>query len=190
MRSVGLGVLVVLLIAAGALAFWQFRAPGREVAPGQPAGTVADRSAPSVAELTSESASSRLERGVPADTQPWLRRLPPRTRIPVRLPPQASGIRCPDGTFLPLLNGVPHAPPISRSSKAAPLTPVVELAVDDTGCQWFVHADGSTTTSRWVEYTDALGTKGKQVVTDHNEVVPPEYALDGEGRQLAPRGGR
>ena len=115
------------------------------------------------------------------DCEPWQRVLPPRSRVPLRLKPQKQGIRCPDGTYLPLLNGVPHAPPISRSTNASTLTPVVELLVDDTGCQWFVHADGSATTSRWVDYTDSQGKRDRQVVTDHNEVVPGEYGLLGDG---------
>ena len=150
--------------------------PGQNsaVANAQPRGDAAPA-------LTSGAATSQPMSLGDAQALPWQHTWPPRTRVPVRLEPQKSGIRCPDGTYLPLLNGVPFAPPISRSTRAVALTPVVELVVDDTGCQWFVHADGSATTSRWVEFTDAHGVKSKQVVTDHNEVVPGEFGLNADG---------
>ncbi len=93
--------------------------------------------------------------------------LPPHSRIGLRLPAGlTSGLRCPDGSFLPLLNGVPEAAPIQRLARYGPLPPVVAKRTDAGGDEWYEHADGSLTTTRWVEVT-ALGVTTRDVETTH-----------------------
>ena len=74
-----------------------------------------------------------------------------------------SGIRCPDGSYLPLLNGVPYAPPLLRDGA---MPKVVAKVVDHAGCEWWKHADGSLTTTRWVDAQIGM-EKRRIVVTDH-----------------------
>ncbi|MBK8975379.1 MAG: hypothetical protein IPM29_05600 [Planctomycetes bacterium] len=91
------------------------------------------------------------------------------------------GIQCPDGSFLPLLNGVPWAKPLSRSIEAGPLPPVVEVVEDIGGDQWYRHADGSFTTCRWMPISFQSGdglVEVMDVVTTHMEMVPGE-PIDG-----------
>ena len=65
------------------------------------------------------------------------------------LPKVERGIPLPDGTLLPFLNGMTFAPPIHRDPRFGPVPPVIGLSVDVGGFEWWVHADGSTTTSRY-----------------------------------------
>lgn len=103
---------------------------------------------------------------------PVLRSLAPGGRIEVANPRAPSGILCPDGTFLPLLNGVPHAPALSRDPRFGPVPAVVARIADAQGCEYWLHADGSTTTSRWIDYAGPDGRRQRQVVTDHAIAVP------------------
>ncbi len=97
--------------------------------------------------------------------------LPPHARIALRLPRGLrSGLRCPDGSFLPLLNGVPHASPIHRSPHDGPLPPVVARRTDADGDDWYEHADGSLTTTRWVD-VEVGGVVRPDVVTSHHAPV-------------------
>lgn len=108
----------------------------------------------------------------------WTRSLAPNERLRVELPKDLRhGIPMPDGSFLPLLNGVPHAEPASRNTSASgPLPPVVAKFADREGSEWWEHADGSTTTTRWVEVTHADGRVAQMVVTDHLSPIPDELA--------------
>jgi hypothetical protein len=100
----------------------------------------------------------------------------PTPRIPGRYPMEVpfnttGGIGIGAGRFLPLLNGVPHAPEIARD-EPGPVPPVVAKVVDDSGCEWWEHADGSMTTSRWNDYTyrdprTGEQVQSRQVVTEH-----------------------
>ncbi|MEM7204621.1 MAG: hypothetical protein AAF628_30465 [Planctomycetota bacterium] len=100
-----------------------------------------------------------------------------RATAPVPQPDAALrlGLRCPDGTVLPLLNGVLEAPPITRSAHLGPLPPVVGTMADATGCEWYVHQDGSVTTTRrrraWVD-----GVPVTNVETVHNARLPDAAA--------------
>ena len=78
------------------------------------------------------------------------------------------GIRCPDGSFLPLLNGVESAPPVMRSDDRGPLAPVVAVVTDADGWDWYEHADGATTTCRPQFIVDAAGNRSVRVLTLHN----------------------
>ncbi|MCC6672393.1 MAG: hypothetical protein IT458_15120 [Planctomycetes bacterium] len=143
----------VALAAAGGAALWWGRAADLPPAPAPPP-PAATRPAPAtqpitaeapavavppVAFLTSTRAPSALHVRSPH---------PPGTRIPVRsLPRVDNGIPLPDGTFLPFLNGMTWAPKLHRDPARGPVPPVVEKFVDAAGLEWWVHADGSATTS-------------------------------------------
>ncbi|MEZ5962407.1 MAG: hypothetical protein R3F56_01050 [Planctomycetota bacterium] len=104
------------------------------------------------------------------------------TRTPARVDKVAAGIRCPDGTFLPLLNGVREAPGIIRESERGPLPPVVALVVDADGWEWYEHADGSMSTSRPQRLVDQQGHDQLQAVTLHVAHLPPDGLLPPEPR--------
>lgn len=95
-------------------------------------------------------------------------------RTPMRVAAAASGIRCPDGTFLPLLNGVRTAPGIIREAERGPLPPVVAVVVDRDGWEWYEHADGSMTTSRPQNIRDQQGRDVLQAVTLHVAHLPTD----------------
>ena len=61
--------------------------------------------------------------------------------------PQEPAILLSDGTRLPALNGVAK-PPMVKTNRTA--KPVVAVIVDERGLEWFEHADGCLTTSRYV----------------------------------------
>jgi hypothetical protein len=59
---------------------------------------------------------------------------------------RAGGLRLPDGTSLPPLNGAIDPPPMVWSDDT-PFSPVVGVQHDPGGCDWYVHADGSRSTT-------------------------------------------
>lgn len=91
-----------------------------------------------------------------------------RTPRSIAATPDGGGLRCPDGRFLPLLNGVDAAPTLLRAPEQGPLPPVVAVLVDADGWDWYEHADGSITTTRPQYVTDGQGRRTVQVVTVHN----------------------
>jgi hypothetical protein len=95
-------------------------------------------------------------------------------RIPVQLAQVSSGIRCPDGSYLPLLNGVPKASPLARNR--------VAVLIDGAGVEWFEHADGSATTTVWSEMTHADGRTERIVRTLHNARIPDGQTIDESGK--------
>ncbi len=103
-------------------------------------------------------------------------------RIPVQLAQVSSGIRCPDGSYLPLLNGVPKASPLARNRALPPLAPVVAVLIDGDGVEWFEHADGSATTTVWSEMTHADGRTERIVRTLHNARIPDGQTIDESGK--------
>ncbi len=73
------------------------------------------------------------------------------TTIELQREPKAGrGIPLPGGGFLPALNGVVVSSPIDRPHNKGVLPVVVAIVVDDSGLEWYRHADGSMTTSRYV----------------------------------------
>ncbi|MGA0869886.1 MAG: hypothetical protein ACO3UM_13245 [Planctomycetota bacterium] len=70
------------------------------------------------------------------------------TRRSCRVQPSSVGIECPDGTRLPLLNGMRAAPPLEVHPGVTRLAPVTAIVVDTDGWEWYEHADGARTTSR------------------------------------------
>jgi hypothetical protein len=61
--------------------------------------------------------------------------------------PSDPAIVLSDGTRLPALNGVAK-PPLVKTNRVT--RPVVAVVVDERGMEWFEHADGCMTTSRYV----------------------------------------
>lgn len=117
------------------------------------------------------------------------RKFPPGSRVPMRVPWTKSGIPVGDGRFLPLLNGVPFAPPISRDPLCGPVPPVVAKIVDDEGVEYWEHADGSTTTTRFVE-VKYQGETRRVVTTDHAARIPDghEVPMENPGKGSGGKG--
>jgi hypothetical protein len=125
----------------------------------------------------------QLDYGVPLPPA-FYEKLPPNSRLPLTLPPGIrSGLRCPDGTFLPLLNGVPEAYPLKRAARFGPMPPVVAKVTDSGGYEWYEHADGSLTTTRWTP-SEYMGKPGMTVVTSHN--VPQDPRTTGRSKPNTP----
>jgi hypothetical protein len=109
------------------------------------------------------------------------RRYPPGTHVPFPRPldPRqfSSGLGCPGGGHLPLLNGVPAARPLHRNTSLhGPVPPVIGKRVDASGDDWYVHADGSETTTRWTTLT-VEGIERRDVRTDHLVPARGEHGL-------------
>ncbi len=97
----------------------------------------------------------------------FYQKLPPSSRVPLTMPKGfKSGMLCPDGSYLPLLNGVPRAGRVNRAPEDGPLPPVVAKVTDWGGYEWYEHADGSFTTTRWEKMT-LHGKPYEDVVTNH-----------------------
>lgn len=168
------GVAVALtgaLLASGVL-------DGKEAAPGPRADSrdtfVRTRtSAPLRAAPGEELPAAAQDPGVPPEAR---RKFPPGSRIPMRVPWTKSGIPVGNGRYLPLLNGVPFAPAISRDPEWGPVPPVVAKIVDDEGVEYWEHADGSTTTTRFLE-VEYQGEKRRIVTTDHAAKIPEGHEI-------------
>lgn len=99
---------------------------------------------------------------------------PPGTRLPLTVERVRQGVRCPDGSYLPLLNGVPEAPPITRRPELGGVPPVVAILVDERGDKWYEHADGSATTTRFRTVL-ADGVARVDTETVHNARIPSDF---------------
>ena len=108
-------------------------------------------------------------------------RYPARTRVDFSTPMDprdfGAGIACPGGGFLPLLNGVPFAQALHRNTALfGPVPLVVGKYVDEEGNDWYVHADGSETTTRWTQM-QVEGVARRDVRTDHTVPAREEHGL-------------
>jgi len=137
--------------------------------PAEPRAPSGRQAGASTALVGQRDGGPRERYGVPKDGPS---RYPPRIRIAMRVPRTTAGVRCPDGSYLPLLNGVPAAPPIRRSARLGPVPPVVAKIVDETGVEWYEHADGSVTTTRFREVI-ADGVRVPNVETVHSAALGP-----------------
>ena len=59
----------------------------------------------------------------------------------------AAHLSLPDGTFVRCLNGATGAPPLSQHWGTRPWSPIIEIERSDRGVDWYVHADGTRTTT-------------------------------------------
>jgi hypothetical protein len=103
-------------------------------------------------------------------------------RYPMSVPFSNQGIPCGDGRYLPLLNGMDSAPPIQGN--LGPVQPIVAKIIDAAGTEWWEHADGSVTTSRWEHVTVLDEKTGKSRSywdrgTAHNARVPDSWVQKG-----------
>ena len=96
--------------------------------------------------LTVESRPQTLPGSQPA---PVVRSVEPVRASPT--PPGATSLALPDGTFVPLLNGVREAPAGGWWPADRPWSPIVSKERYADGAEWYVHADGckSTTIMVW-----------------------------------------
>lgn len=104
-------------------------------------------------------------------------------RYPMEVPFTDKGIDCGGGRFLPLLNGMETAPALNREPNLGPVPPVVAKIVDDTGIEWYEHADGSATTTRWQHVSARDWEKGGMrsywdPATVHGMVVSGDRMID------------
>jgi hypothetical protein len=100
-----------------------------------------------------------------------------------RRPEARRGIPMGDGSFLPPLNGVrveDGIPPIRRDPRLPPPGPVVRKQVDESGQEWWVHADGSQTSCSYASITVA-GVDRVIVSTQHGAARPGGHGALGVG---------
>ncbi|MBK8098867.1 MAG: hypothetical protein IPK26_17270 [Planctomycetes bacterium] len=67
--------------------------------------------------------------------------------------PAADQLVLPDGTSVPALNDARGVPPLQQFWGQRPWSPIVRVERSDLGIDWYVHADGtrSTTEMKWRE---------------------------------------
>lgn len=58
-----------------------------------------------------------------------------------------SQLELPDGTFVPMLNGATGALSLRKCWGARPWSPIERVERSDLGVDWYVHADGTRTTT-------------------------------------------
>lgn len=87
----------------------------------------------------------------------------------------------PDGTWLPPLNGVEIAPPFPGFAPDYPYAPVVEIVLGDKGISWYIHADGSHSTTQLVETTQGgrTFTQAGWAVGNPTKTLPIDVAGSG-----------
>jgi hypothetical protein len=61
--------------------------------------------------------------------------------------PRDGQLALPDDTFVPCLNGARGAPDLRLFWGDRPFSPIVSIERTDLGIDWYVHADGSRTTT-------------------------------------------
>ena len=170
-----------VIVLAAAIWFWRREPAAPEAMPGATTSRASTESRPGplrtegyigaepLGFLTDKASSRPLHR---------LSRYPPLTFIPVHdLPKVTRGIPCPDGSFLPFLNGMTAAPAIHRDPAYGPVPPIVGIWVDVSGIEWWEHADGSKTTTHYLE-AEAFGKKYFDPVTRHGLPKPRDQVLD------------
>lgn len=77
----------------------------------------------------------------------------------------AGTVKLPDGSVREALNGVVGAPAITWDP-GRPWSPIVEIRRFDDGLDWFVHADGTRSTTRYFFRPD-LGREDASTLTQH-----------------------
>jgi hypothetical protein len=75
--------------------------------------------------------------------------LVPAVPAPSRAPagPRDQQLALPDDTFVPCLNGARGAPDLREYWGNRPFSPIVAVERSDLGVDWYVHADGTRTTT-------------------------------------------
>jgi len=113
--------------------------------------------------------------GTPPASPPPLLAAPAPTREPEH--PQEM-IRYPDGTYMPALNGV-KIPPVLSWPADHPFSPIIGKRMS-AGTEWYVHADGTQTTTVMTWRSDL----NREVALCHVAVPKPALPIDpNEGKQ-------
>ena len=89
-----------------------------------------------------------------------------------------SWVEMPDGGYLRALNGVVDPPKILWD-RALPHAPVVDIRRLEDGRDWFVHADGTLTTTCRL-WRDDLGREDVTTLTQHPRTVDGVPETTGE----------
>ena len=111
---------------------------------------------------------------------------PPGTIIPVKnLPAVENGIPLPGGGFLPFLNGMTYSPNLHRAARFGPVPPVTAKLVDAEGYEWWMHEDGSVTTSIYQQIT-VPGSTYWDSATKHAVAAPQTMVQHTEPSQVDP----
>ncbi len=110
----------------------------------------------------------------------------PGTIIPVKnLPAVENGIPLPGGGFLPFLNGMTYSPQLHRDPRFGPVPPVTAKLVDAEGYEWWMHEDGSVTTSIYQQIT-VPGSTYWDSATKHAVAAPQTMVQHTEPSQVDP----
>lgn len=107
---------------------------------------------------------------------------PPGSFVEHPVPRVAAGMQCPDGTFLPPLNGVTvddPIPRIQRSEFMAPIGAIIGKFTDAAGDAWWVTEDGSAFTTRFCVVESAGGVRTRIVRLDQADRLPAGFAVGG-----------
>ena len=82
-------------------------------------------------------------------------------------------LQLPDGSYVPALNGAEGAPPLRLFWEAGrPWSPIVGVARSELGVDWYVHADGSRSTTE-MKWRSDLGRLDALTRVAHPGDVPP-----------------
>jgi hypothetical protein len=82
-------------------------------------------------------------------------------------------LQLPDGSYVPALNGAEGAPPLQLFWEAGrPWSPIVGVARSDAGVDWYVHADGSRSTTE-MKWRGDLGRLDALTRVAHPGDAPP-----------------
>lgn len=86
---------------------------------------------------------------------------------------RARMVRLPNGDFVPSLNGVINAPPMEWGD-ATPYSPIIGKERDSRGQEWYVHMDGSKSTTTNVYRSDLGRYDGSTQVAHPTPALPME----------------
>lgn len=98
-----------------------------------------------------------------------------REKTPPSTVPANERLALPDGTFVPCLNGTVGAPPLSPHWGNRPWSPIVATERSDVGVDWYVHADGTRTTTemKWRPDLGRLDAMTRIAVPVAGQATPP-----------------
>jgi hypothetical protein len=92
--------------------------------------------------------------------------------------PTERRLKMPDGSFVPTLNGVVNPAPIAWGS--VPYSPIVRKQIDPT-VEWYVHADGTYTTTIMQWRSDLKRNDACTVCLHPEKPTATEPVSEGEG---------
>jgi len=84
----------------------------------------------------------------------------------------ASVLLLPDGTHLPCLNGAHDCEPLQRAWGQWPWSPITGRERSDAGIDWYIHADGSRSTTE-MKFRSDLGRWDAVTRVAHPGASPP-----------------